>query len=416
VVGPLNTLRYQLGDNFYRINRGLNLNPQSSAPSNPTNGDAYYDSSIGSFVVYDNGFWINLASQTDVAGATILNSTQFTTTVVSNSLVRVTGSTPTGIYGLTASTGGKQVIIYNDSSVAVTIYSNSTNEPTIPNRFATAGGSPIILTSGQSAVVAYDNVQQKWIIVAMPVPTAVIPNILWVAQEVSLISGITSVNVNFTTPQSDISYVVFATMENLVDATPIYQQIEVTAKTVNGFTASWNTATDTANYIMSFIIPPKTFTAVEQQIFSPATAATITLPLAQGSTAYPVLAQFQNLVDAMPQFETVVVNAKNTGNFGTVWNAPVDTNNYYMVAALAGTVTRQGSSGNNTMVVNLPVSYGTASAYALVATWQNLVDPNPKFQPVVITAKTANTVTISWNDLLDTNNYFLNCYTISKTT
>src|SRR5271157_2956042 len=103
-----------MANNFFKIKNGLTL-PLSNVPTNPTTGDIYYDSNQGTFVFYDNGYWINLSSQTDVAGITLLNSTQFTPAVVQNSLIRVTGSTASNLYGMSASTGGKQVIIYNDS-------------------------------------------------------------------------------------------------------------------------------------------------------------------------------------------------------------------------------------------------------------------------------------------------------------
>ena len=89
-----------MADSLYRVNRGITLNPQSSAPSNPTNGDVYYDSTQGTFAFYDNGFWINLASRQDVASAASLTSANFTATIVANSLIRITGATASTIYGI----------------------------------------------------------------------------------------------------------------------------------------------------------------------------------------------------------------------------------------------------------------------------------------------------------------------------
>lgn len=49
-----------MADNHFTINRGLTLNPQTSAPSNPNDGDMYYDSTLNKFQKYENGVWKDL--------------------------------------------------------------------------------------------------------------------------------------------------------------------------------------------------------------------------------------------------------------------------------------------------------------------------------------------------------------------
>jgi hypothetical protein len=71
-------------------------------------------------------------------------------------------------------------------------------------------------------------------------------------------------------------------------------------------------------------------------------------------------------------------------------------------------------SGATSAILTLPVDYGS-TAYGIVVTAQNTVDPTPKFQPMLVTAKGTNNVTISWNDPTDTANYVLTCYAISTT-
>lgn len=51
-----------MSDNFYKINRGINLGPQAGEPSNPSNGDIYYDTSLNKFRKYENGSWSDLGS------------------------------------------------------------------------------------------------------------------------------------------------------------------------------------------------------------------------------------------------------------------------------------------------------------------------------------------------------------------
>src|SRR5271170_1706131 len=59
------------------------------------------------------------------------------------------------------------------------------------------------------------------------------------AKTVSLTSGSTSIVITIP-EQPDLSYVVIPTMVNLVDSTPQFQQVEVTNKTLTGFTFQWN--------------------------------------------------------------------------------------------------------------------------------------------------------------------------------
>jgi uncharacterized delta-60 repeat protein len=155
-----------MADNNFRVNRGLSLNPQTTAPVSPVNGDTYYDSTLGSFVFYNNGNWINLSSQVDVASAATLSSAAFTAPIVQNSLVRITGSTASNVVGLAASAGGKQVVLYNNSTATVNILSNNSGEATLANRFSTPNDVPFTLLPGTAAVVLYDTASSRWRVIS----------------------------------------------------------------------------------------------------------------------------------------------------------------------------------------------------------------------------------------------------------
>ena len=151
---------------FMKVRNGLALTPQSGAPSSPNNGDMYYDSTLGTFAYYDDGSWINLASRSDVASATNLTSATITPAVVQNSFIRVTGTTASALCGLAASTAAKKVIIYNQTNTTLTIKYQSATEPTPQNRIITATSADIVLTSGQTAFLIYDDSQQLWVVVS----------------------------------------------------------------------------------------------------------------------------------------------------------------------------------------------------------------------------------------------------------
>ncbi len=155
-------------NNNFKVNRGLTLNPQTTAPVNPVSGDLYYDANANTFIFYDNGFWINLASRVDVPSATSLTSAQFTAAVVQNSLIRVTGSTLSNLYGVTASTAGKSVVIYNENTSPLIINNNSVTEPTAANRILTYNSGNVTVQAGQVVQLVYDDSQARWIIMSAP--------------------------------------------------------------------------------------------------------------------------------------------------------------------------------------------------------------------------------------------------------
>lgn len=65
-------------------------------------------------------------------------------------------------------------------------------------------------------------------------------------------SGATSVSVTFSSAIASTSYAPVCSWINTSDGSPQFQPIVITAFSTTGFTASWNVATDTANYIISW--------------------------------------------------------------------------------------------------------------------------------------------------------------------
>lgn len=312
-----------MADNFWRASRGLSLNPRTTVPTNPVNGDIYYDAAQGTFVQYDNGFWINLASQIDVPGAATLTSTQFTAVVVQNSLVRVTGAIASNLYGLVASTASKQVVVYNGSSGILTVFDQDATEPTASNRIATPGGQSIQVGIGSTITLLYDAAQSRWIVSSGSGSSNS------VAEEVPLTIGTTSVVVSFPSVLPNAAYGIVVQMVNVTDTTPQFQTPLVSNKTNAGFTAKWNAPLNTGNYALDYVVGPggsATDQGEAAQVLG-ATSATIAFPDI-GTTMYAVIAEFINLVDTTPQFQPIVVRSKSTNQFTIAWNAALNTANY----------------------------------------------------------------------------------------
>lgn len=155
------------------------------------------------------------------------------------------------------------------------------------------------------------------------------------AQEVPIGNGDTDIVVVFPTPLPGVNYVVQAQMVNIVDANPQFQDIIITNKTVNGFTANWNAPTDSANYVLAYIVPVVQEHTGEKEIPLAAESLTISLPFDYGNTNYTVVAQMVNIVDGFPQFQAVVVTDKTNLTFTVSWNSPTDSANYRLAFHVA---------------------------------------------------------------------------------
>lgn len=154
-----------MGENHFKINKGITLNPQTTAPTTPTEGDAYYDKTLKTFVLYNNGNWINLSSRVDVASAASLTSADFTTTVVQHPIIKITGSTASNVHGLSAAPDAKAILVYNAATQNITLKHQSVTEGTPANRLITYDGLDVTLIPGQCANLMYDSTQARWIAV-----------------------------------------------------------------------------------------------------------------------------------------------------------------------------------------------------------------------------------------------------------
>jgi hypothetical protein len=65
-----------------------------------------------------------------------------------------------------------------------------------------------------------------------------------------------------------------------------------------------------------------------QAVTSGVSTISVTFSSAIASTSYSVVCTWQNLTDAHPQFQDIVVTAFSTTGFTATWNAPTDSANY----------------------------------------------------------------------------------------
>lgn len=236
----------------------------------------------------------------------------------------------------------------------------------------------------------------------------------YIAKKTNLTTGTTFLTVTIPS-QPDTSYTVLGMMGNTTDSFPQYQEVEVTSKSVSGFTFTWNHSLDSSSYFLSYVVLFKTIPQIEAAVGSGANTLASILPIAQSGSGYGVIAALQNTVDAHPQFQTVVIGSNSTTTANFEFNTATDTANYVVTYALTATGQVTIPNSATSVVIPMPVNFNTAS-YAIIASVQNTVDAHPQFQPLVITSQSGVSATISWNIPRDTGSYLLNYYAISLTT
>lgn len=115
---------------------------------------------------------------------------------------------------------------------------------------ATVGDLPATGILGQFALVLADNSVYvwdgtQWVLVGGQ------GNLLGHAGTTAITNGLQTCAVTFAA-MPDTTYSITATIENTVDADPIYLEIVATTKSTTGFTAEFNAPADSANYILNW--------------------------------------------------------------------------------------------------------------------------------------------------------------------
>lgn len=157
-----------MADNSFKINKSANFNPQPGLPTNPVDGDFYYDANVQSFVYFHNGKFASMDSVGLVTAQDPMTSAQFTPAIVQNSVVKiVSGVSPTHLTGISASFSAKRLTIYNAGTSYITVEHEDASEPTANNRIHTPTAGDMNLIAGEVAVFTYDIVQNRWLLVSI---------------------------------------------------------------------------------------------------------------------------------------------------------------------------------------------------------------------------------------------------------
>ena len=333
-----------MSNNFLRINNGITFNAQSSTPSSPSNGDIYYDSTLNIFRQYVNGTWCSIVGDTltqlltnKTLDKVVQNTTNDSTSTGSSTtlavpttgVVNLTNASLASISGITAGSNGQLLLLENDTGSTVNILNGDTGA-TAANRIYTGTQATVSLSNQATLVFCYNSTNSRWMLVAGSGGSN-----SGTTGSTVLTNGVTSQVITISPAQPSTNYVVVATLVNLVDASPSFQPVLITAKTNSSFTVQFNSPLDSANYKLDWKILNSSSAGMqvkETAISISSTTINVTFPIAFATTSYVVTAELVNYTDSNPQFQSIVITAKTTTGFTAQWNAPTDSANYLLAS------------------------------------------------------------------------------------
>ena len=158
-----------MANNSFKVDKGLSLKPQSSSPIDPISGDIYYNSLNDTYSLRQDDKWFNLSSRVNLSSSAILTSSNLTSDIVKHSLVVLVGSISSNIHGMSPSTEGRVIHVFNKASQPLNIKHQSSTEINLDCRIITLSGTDIIVAPGQCVTLVYDKNESRWSCVSNPV-------------------------------------------------------------------------------------------------------------------------------------------------------------------------------------------------------------------------------------------------------
>ena len=92
----------------------------------------------------------------------VASAASITALASTKSFVKFTGVTVTDLHGVTAGVDGQVVVLYNGTSVIVTL-KNESGSASASNRIVLPGGTDMPMSAGSSMALAYDTGQSRWV-------------------------------------------------------------------------------------------------------------------------------------------------------------------------------------------------------------------------------------------------------------
>jgi|ERR1051325_8205083 hypothetical protein len=218
--------------NFLKVRSGLTL--KASANASPEDGDIWYDSGTSTFTLRQNGSSITIPTSAANTALSNLASVAINVSLLpgtDNSIdVGSASKRWANLHALSS-------VIYGSTSGTITLQAaNTTTSYSVKWPNAQGGASTILQNDGSGNL--------SW---------ASVSSFSGRAGQQSISSASTSQAVTFSSTLGTTNYGLVVNMKNTTDANPQFQPVTITAKSATGFTATWNAATDSANYSLEYV-------------------------------------------------------------------------------------------------------------------------------------------------------------------
>lgn len=212
--------------NFFKINRGINLDPQTVTGSGDpvgANGDLYYNDILAKFRKFENGSWSDVGS--GGSGSSNGRSGNMVIPAAASSItVTFSSPMPSTTYTVLCDMVN---FVDSDPQYQTMIVTNKT-----VNGFTAKWNAP---TDSGNYSLDY-----------------IAPGNLVAAGEVAVPISNNSLVVTLSIPMTSTNYAVVAMLQDTVDAFPQFQTVLVSNKTNTSFTVKWNAPTDSPDYVLVY--------------------------------------------------------------------------------------------------------------------------------------------------------------------
>lgn len=232
------------------------------------------------------------------------------------------------------------------------------------------------------------------------------------ADTVPIVAGSISKAVTFNSPMPNATYGIRAVLLNDNEDNPQIQEVVITSLSQAGFTALWPAATDSHNYVLSYVaqaVDAMSDKAGQFTLSNGVNSAVVTIPSISG--IYAVVPQLINTVDTNPQIMPMIITAKAATSFSVLFSGSLDSANYKLGWIAVKAQSKFGEQGVDSLqaqeVVN-KVNYARFTAnFGIALAFENLVDANPQIHLGTVTLKNDQNFSVESQEP-DSANYKVN--------